>query len=572
MRKNALFLTFIFVAIPTLLVLFTRLFLKQVEHEDYYKTFLLFRDLFIIGISGVITYKIILSNNIKNAKNLEKIEKKNDEIRISKERYDIVSKATSDTIWDWNMLESKFYWNKGIYGIYGYAKNEVVKSLTWWFEQIHPDDLQKVTQNLKSIQENKTERWRIEYRFKCKDGSYKHVYERGFLIVDEKGNPTRMTGSMEDVTKKHQEEERLRLLETVITNMRDAVVILDPDISANLIPKIIFVNDAFCHMTGYSYEEVIGQSPMMFAGKKSSLSELDKLTNAIKNKEETLVETISYKKNGEQYWVKFSMIPIFNSNNELLHWISIQRDVTKRKNNEQERELLINEMNQNNKDLKHFSYITSHNLRAPLSNLIGLLKIIDTIPIENEELKLIIDGFSKSTHLLDETISDLNKVLLIKENESIEKQEISLFESLKKVFNNINVLISENKPKFNLEIPKEETIFVNRVYFESILLNLLTNAIKYKSKERPLEINISSNEEAGITTIVFQDNGIGIDLNLYGDKVFGLYQKFHNYSDSKGMGLYIVKSHVESMGGSIAIKSKVNVGTKFILKFKKNNV
>lgn len=569
MKKTALKTTLIFLSVPTILVLVSNFGLKYFVEPKNFHFYYLLKDILIIIISGIMAFKIIIKNNTRNKRIFDKIKKNNEEIRISKERYDIVAKATSDTIWDWNIEESKFYWNKGIYGIYGYSKGEVEKSLIWWFNQIHPDDIKRVSQNLKSIQDNKTERWKIEYRFKCKDGSYKYVYERGFLIVDEKGSPSRMTGSMEDVTKRHQEQERLKLVETVITNTRDAVVILDADTSTNLIPKIIFVNNAFYSMTGYTYEDVIGQSPMMFSGKNSSLSELDKLTNAIKNREECIIETPSYRKNGEEYWVKFSMVPVFDSKGELTHWISIQRDVSKRKNQEKERELLISEMNQSNKELKHFSFITSHNLRAPLSNLIGLLKLTESIPIENEELKLILNGLSTSTHLLDETISDLNKVLLIKENAAIEKQEISLFQTLKKVFNNINVLISENKPKFNLEIPKDETIFVNKVYFESILLNLLTNAIKYKSKERPLEINISSNEEKGITTIVFQDNGIGIDLELYGDKVFGLYQKFHNYSDSKGMGLYIVKSHVESMGGSIAIKSKVNVGTKFILKFKK---
>jgi light-regulated signal transduction histidine kinase (bacteriophytochrome) len=115
------------------------------------------------------------------------------------------------------------------------------------------------------------------------------------------------------------------------------------------------------------------------------------------------------------------MIPIYNSENELSHWVSIQRDVTEERNQKKKR---TDELTQNNKDLKQFSYITSHNLRAPLSNLTGLLNLIDDIPVEHPELEEILNGFSKSTHLLNETINDPTKVMIIKDNPSIQKNRL----------------------------------------------------------------------------------------------------------------------------------------------------
>ena len=258
-------------------------------------------------------------------------------------------------------------------------------------------------------------------------------------------------------------------------------------------------------------------------------------------------ETLNYKKNNEEYWVNFSMIPITNQEGEHSHWISIQRDITEEKKQEKEKEQLIRELTQNNKDLKQFSYITSHNLRAPLSNLTGLLNLMEEIPIENSELKEIVNGFSTSTHLLNETINDLVKVVIIKDNPSIHKEEVLIKDVFENVFNQLSFLISHHKPILKIELEKVTILNINKAYLESILLNLFTNAIKYRSPKRTLRIFVSSKEIDDTIVLVFKDNGIGIDLERNGDKIFGLYQRFHNYPDSKGLGLYLVKSQVESM-------------------------
>ncbi len=569
MKSKANKITYIFIFIAIILALSS---LKLLEKSYTPENFLLvhiIRDIIFISFCALIIRYFLLKNDKENQRTFEKIQTNNHEIQESKERYDIVAKATSDTIWDWNIVENEFVWNKGIQGVFGYKKEEIGTNSKWWFDRIHPEDSIRMSVKLYSFLEQKTQKWQDEYRFKCKDGSYKYVLDRGFLVFDESGDPIRMIGAMQDITKRKEEERRLKLLETVITNTKDAVLITDADISDHAIPAIVFVNEAFTIMSGFEYKDVVGKSPIMFYGEKSNKNELEKLYSAIRDKKECEIEILSYKKNGEEYWVRFSMVPVFDSENEHTHWISIQRDVSERKKQEKEKEQLINELTQNNKDLRQFSYITSHNLRAPLSNLIGLLNLIDEIPIENEELRLIIDGFSKSTFLLNETISDLGKVVIIRDNPSIEKQNISIQESLNKVLDQINILIANNRPALSFEIPADSKVYSNKAYFESILLNLLTNAIKYKSTERDLKINIKVDDEEDFTILAFSDNGIGIDLTKYREKIFGLYQRFHNYPDSKGLGLYLVKSQIESMGGEIEIESIVNEGTTFTIKFKK---
>lgn len=526
------------------------------------------KEIVIIVLSIILFRYFLYANKKHNKSVLKKLKKSNQDIIESKERYDIVAKATSDTIWDWKIDDDAFIWNKGIQGVFGYKKEDVGKNSNWWFERIHPEDSLKMSVRLYSFLDYKTDKWQDEYRFQCADGSYKYVIDKGFLVKDDKGKIIRMIGAIQDVTKQKEEEQRLRLLETVITKSNDAVMICGIKLNENSLPSIVFVNSAFEDMTGYKTSEAIGMPLDIIFGAKSDSKQIDLLKQKIKEYQICDIETVCYKKDNTLFWINFTMIPVTNKDGEHSHWISVQRDVTELKEKEKEREQLIRELTKNNNDLKQFSYITSHNLRAPLSNLTGLLNLIDDIPIENPDLKELIDGFSTSTHLLNETINDLVKVIIIKDNPAIEKERILIKDIFENVFNQLNFLINLHKPILKIELSEEYISNINKSYLESIFLNLMTNSIKYRSATNQLKITITSkviNEELVIS---FKDNGIGIDMGRNKDKIFGLYQRFHNHPDSKGLGLYLVKSQVESMGGNISVESKLGKGTTFTLNFK----
>ncbi|WP_264534663.1 PAS domain-containing sensor histidine kinase [Flavobacterium sp. N1736] len=569
MKSKTLQITLIYITISLFVAIICDKLLTSFisSKQDFY--FFIIKDFIFILITGLIFKYILSKNENRNKSIFEKFKTTNEEIKESNEKYDIVAKATSDTIWDWKIQEDSINWNKGIESVFGYKQEDVGKTSKWWFDKIHPEDSIRMSIKLYSFIEQKTEKWQDQYRFRCADGTYKYVLDRGFLLKDENGRAIRMIGAIQDITKQKEEEQRLKLLETVITQSKDSILITEANSVNGKIPKIVYVNPAFSQMSGYHSNEIIGKSTNIFnKGPNSDSDELKKLLRAIKNEEECLIETISYTKQKEEYWVRFSMIPIFNNEGVISHWISIQRDITDEKKLETEKEHLIRELTQNNKDLKQFSYITSHNLRAPLSNLIGLLNLTEDIPIEDSELEEILAGFSKSTHLLNETINDLVKVIIIKDNPSMQKEEVSLKEIFENVFSQLSFQIELHKPIIKLKFDRVPLLNTNKAYIESILLNLLTNSIKYKSENRKLKISIIAEQIDHQVILIFKDNGIGIDLERNRDKVFGLYQRFHNYPDSKGLGLYLVKSQVETMGGTIGIESEVNKGTTFTITFK----
>ncbi|MDG2431359.1 MULTISPECIES: PAS domain-containing sensor histidine kinase [Flavobacterium] len=547
-------------------IIFHKTFVRYSDTLNF-QAYNFIKDILLITLTAAAFRFILAKNDKRNISYVNALQKTNEEIKESNDRYDIVAKATSDIIRDWNIQSDKLQWSIGIETIFGYNKSQIGDGSAWWFDNIHAEDSIRMSIKLYSFLEEKTDKWQDEYRFKCADGTYKYVLDKGFIIKDKFGKPIRMIGAIQDITKQKEEEIRLRLLETVILQTKDSIIITEADFNEDQLPKIVYVNPAFSLMTGYQAFEIIGQSPDIFKGSKTNPEAISEMINSIRNQQENILEMICYKRDGKEFWLRFTMIPIFNNEEQLSHWISIQKDVTDSKNQEREKEQLITELTKKNTDLKQFSYITSHNLRAPLSNLTGLLNLVEDIKIDDEELQDILNGLSTSTHLLNDTINDLTKVMVIKETPNIAKEQVSIAQVFEKVCTQTKILLNTINHNIITDFKKESDFEINKSYIESIITNLLTNSIKYKSVNTQLIIEISASLVNEETMIIFKDNGIGIDLDRNKDKVFGLYQKFHSYPDSKGLGLYLVKSQVEAMGGTITIESEVNVGTKFVMKF-----
>jgi len=138
-------------------------------------------------------------------------ERKENEIKIKAaiERYDILSNASSDTIWDWDIINNTMLYNDGIIKTFGYQASEVQNVVEWWNEKLYPDDFKKVTEALEEVFNNGREKFQLTYRFRCADDSYKYVFDRAFVIFDENGNPSRMIGAMQDITYEVEEEMRI---------------------------------------------------------------------------------------------------------------------------------------------------------------------------------------------------------------------------------------------------------------------------------------------------------------------------------------------------------------------------
>lgn len=249
------------------------------------------------------------------------------------------------------------------------------------------------------------------------------------------------------------------------------------------------------------------------------------------------------------------------------HLIKNIREFVSHANAEEKNEQIIEELTSQNQHLSQFAYITSHNLRAPLSNLIGLIDILNYEHLD-EYNKSIVDMFRESAHKLNETIYDLTQMLSMQNSKQINIEPLditAIFEKVSHAFSpQIHTMGITIHTDFQCEI-----IPFNKSYMESILTNLISNAIKYCSANRALCINARTmfNEEGDIV-LTFSDNGMGIDLAKHKDRLFGLNERFHHHVTGNGVGLFITKTQITSLGGTIEIDSEVNSGSTFIITLK----
>jgi signal transduction histidine kinase len=223
-----------------------------------------------------------------------------------------------------------------------------------------------------------------------------------------------------------------------------------------------------------------------------------------------------------------------------------------------------------NKELEQFAYVISHNLRGSVTSLQGLFSIWDPEKRDENDQKYIYEGIRHSIQKLDEVIRDINFILQVKNQASDMKQLVHLSELVKDIKIGIYTLIKQENAKIECDFNQVESMTTVKTYLHSIFYNLILNSIKYrKSSEEPV-IQIISRLTDSHIELVFKDNGIGIDLGKYGKKLFGLYKKFNEEKEGKGMGLFLVKTQVEALGGNIEVKSEPGKGCEFTIQLPLN--
>ncbi|CAH0994809.1 Adaptive-response sensory-kinase SasA [Emticicia aquatica] len=254
----------------------------------------------------------------------------------SNERYRLATKATSDAIWDWDLASGTLFWGEGFKQLFGYNEDELSSDIYSWISHLHPEDSERISNSIREFIDGNDLNWKAEFRYQKADGLYAYVIAKGFIQRDNDGKATRMVGAMQDVTNQKEREQQLKLYESVVLNTNDSVMITEAEPFDEPGPRILFVNEAFTKMTGYSAEDVIGKSPRILQGPQSDMEELNRLGTALRNWQPYEVTTINYKKNGEPFWINFSVTPIADETGWYTHWIAIERDITEKVNHEQQ--------------------------------------------------------------------------------------------------------------------------------------------------------------------------------------------------------------------------------------------
>ncbi|TRX28725.1 PAS domain S-box protein [Flavobacterium franklandianum] len=435
-------------------------------------------------------------------------------------------------------------------------KKKGVQSIT------HPDDVDKLALNLKKINTGEITEYFSEKRTLTKSGNYIWISLTISPLWEANEKPTTYIAFIKDITKRREADSLIKKSQAKFKSLIDTIdgIVWEYDLETK---TSTFISKKIESILGYSVDEYSG-SPDFWEDHihpedrefAISLSAKENKSYDNRNFEYRMID-----KNGKIIWIR-DMLNFVYENKKPVISRGIMIDITIMKEAENDLNNSLQIVTEQNKRLLNFSHIVSHNLRSHTSNIESIIYLLESAESEDErkEMMQLLKSVSNS---LDETMEHLNEVVNINTNINLVTKPLYLNNYVNKAKDILSEQIQLNDVTFITNIPDDVMINYNSAYLESIIYNLISNAIRYKNPERKLIITINLYKENDIDVFEIIDNGIGIDLARNGDKIFGMYKTFSNNSDSRGIGLFITKNQIDAMGGTITVDSELNVGSTF---------
>lgn len=493
-------------------------------------------------------------------------------IKESNDRFTLVAKATKDVVWDWDLLTDEIYYGEGYEINFGYKHAEKSNTFYTMLERIHPDDRERISKGLRAaIYDPQVDSWTDEYCFIKADGTEAYIRDSGYIVYNEKKRPIRVVGAMQDITARKKVEDELHKSERRLREISSSIpgVVYQFMIDGTGIPSIPYISEGAQALLGTTPEEV--QKEFNFNFTKIHPDDKDLFLKSIELSAATMepwlyvFRTFVPEYRGYK-WIRGNSVPRRLEDGGIL-WNGTMIDVTEQKLAEIELRKLAADVLQRNKNLEQFSFIVSHNLRAPVANILGISSALQEEKSENPIVQELREGLYASAMILDEVLMDLNNILQVK-HEINEIKETVLFAKL----------VSDVKVSLKLQLESSQTVIecdfdevaqlhTLKSYIQSVFYNLIFNSVKYRQPDVAPLIQVRSRRVNNSIELAFKDNGRGIDLSENGNQVFGLYKRFHTEIEGKGMGLFMVRTQVEAIGGRISVHSEVNQGTEFRIIF-----
>ena len=425
---------------------------------------------------------------------------------------------------------------------------------------------------LMDLLEEKGKLSNLELEMRRKDGRKIIIRQNVVADFDEDGNIRQIRGYLYDVTELIEGREKIRENEERLQLALQAggLGLYDVDLEANR----MIVNE--------QYERTFGKVPDQFSEQeKAWLRRLHpdhhtlvsrKFEKLKQGKEDNLSLTYLVQLGDELIWVQeWARIISRSKNGKAKRVVGALRNVTDEMNKELERLNLIDELRKQNVNLKQFSYIVSHNVRKHVANLMGLFDMIEQQLIAPDEQERIFRMISKSIKDLEEVILDLDDILYIREGKGARTEEVDIPRVLRQVEKTLKKEIRQTGAELIIDLDVDK-IWGVKSYIQSILYNLVSNALKYRHEERKPSIRISTHHTNHHIRLEVKDNGIGINLKREKKKLFLLYSRLHLDRNGRGVGLYTVKTQVEFMGGSIDVEGQPGKGCTFIVTLPANPI
>ena len=457
--------------------------------------------------------------------------------------------------------------------MFGYSKEEF---LGYNFNDItYPEDIDKGNELVKELLNNKANFFHHEKRYIHKNGSTIYAKLSVSIIKDELKQPVHFIVHITDITSKvianRKVQKTLSQLESILESSTQ-VSIIGTDCDG----VITTFNTGAENLLGYKKDELIyKETPAIIHDVDEVIQRGTELSEEFNESIQGFEVFVAYanrgkfetrewtyiRKDGTRFPVQLTVTAI-KEDHKIVGYLGVAAGITEIKKVEKEiTELLDVTGNQNNR-LKNFAHIVSHNLRSHSGNFNMLLDFfaMDNPDFENSEIAVL---FKNASDNLAETIEHLNEVVLMNTNENQNLIRLPLKQYIDKTIDGISAIARKHQVHIENLVSPDASIYGITAYIDSIILNFLTNGIKYRSDNRNSYVVFNAYQDQDYLVLTVEDNGLGIDLDRHHPKLFGMYKTFHNNEDARGIGLFITKNQIEAMGGKIEVESKVDIGTIF---------
>lgn len=494
--------------------------------------------------------------------------------------------------WEIEPEKNRIYWSEAMFEFYGLdPKTDPMLTFDDALEYIHPDDKDLFEQSFKNLQEHK-----LPYKIECRHvlkGNKVRYFEKSALAIPSSSGHSLFMGVTIDITDKKQIEyefqlgQRRRLILNAVGSSVSPASSLDE--MFELFAEAFYQTAPVKQISVYSNDVSSGRYAAIYTYPSTnqfdsgfdellnteivrSLSDapLNKVLTLDTHLTDCLVSPVQMPGRGKCY-LSISLNTASEMNEE---FISITEMVIQLLHEKAERIFAENKMRDlnlelldTNLQLRQYSYIVSHNLRAPVANILGCLNLLNDEESGDSRNKILMDGLKISANAVDSILKDLNKILNIKEDVVKQFEFIAFNALLDEVMENLKNESAGIAYTLTRNFAEVTGMMAFKPYLLSIFQNLISNSFRYRRTDKILEIAIEAKSNGHKIELHFSDNGRGIDLKKNRKRLFKLYERFHLDVAGTGLGLNMVQEQARVLGGSIQIESDVGVGTKFILTF-----
>ncbi len=473
--------------------------------------------------------------------------------------------SLGDNVWEHDFSSKKTFYYNADFNIAGFTNNSVEENEKHWWNATFEEDRHLLLNNDKNYKAGLIDKHSMEYRLRHKDGSTRWVFDRGVVIdKDAAGKPLRIVGTHTDITQRKKAEAELasaqHQFQSFMEHTPALAWIVDKDCVFRFTNKN-YINTFYDVPAGSKGPDLIGKNfynlfPKEIAAEYKSNNDI---VFAANNSLETQEPSID--KNGNKITLKIYKFPLHMDNNvTLLGGIGV--DISDHIKKEENLRVLNEKLSISNKELEQFAYIASHDLQEPLrmvSSFMQLLEMKYSDKLDDTAAQYInfaVDGAERMKTLINDLLSFSRIGSEVQMNQMV----------------NTNLVIDE--VKLNLLAAIEESgaviktfslpeIQANKIQIVQLFQNLIGNAIKYRSKNKP-RIEIGCSQKNNHYNFYIKDNGIGID-DKYFFKIFVIFQRLHykSHFSGTGVGLSICKKIIEKHGGKISLASTPGTGSTF---------